>query len=223
MSAFFITGTDTGIGKTLVSCALLRAFAQQGFSVAGMKPVAAGSIDGELLNEDVRLLLAASNVVIDKSLVNPYLLLAPVAPHIAAVKEKLVIDLAVIVSAFVGIQKQAEVVIVEGVGGFKVPLGEGCDTVDLARALGLPLILVVGMRLGCLNHALLTVAEIARTGLSLAGWVANCIDDQMLCLQENIETLTTRIPAPLIGVVPYQSATSLVAIEQFLHLEKLIS
>lgn len=202
---YFITGTDTGAGKTLISCALLHAFAARGNSVAGMKPVAAGCEAGRP-NEDVQQLRAASNVQAPLGLVNPYSFMQAVAPHIAARNAGVRIELAPIVRAYQELSVQAEVVIVEGVGGFRVPLNEKQDAADLAVALALPVILVVGMRLGCINHALLTERAIADYGLKCAGWVANVAAPDMAMLDENIDALQQRIAAPLLGVVPYHRA-----------------
>lgn len=198
---FFVTGTDTGIGKTTVSCALLRAFAAQGKTVVGMKPIAAGSENGQWM--DVEQLLAASNVSVTRRQINPYAFDSPISPHIAAQRAGTEIDLAVIQRVYLELSKQAEIVIVEGAGGFLVPINPLQTGADLARALNLPVILVVGMRLGCLNHALLTAQAIQAAGLTLAGWVANCMDSQMLVLAENIATLEQRLDCPLLGVVPF--------------------
>jgi dethiobiotin synthetase len=197
MSGFFVTGTDTGVGKTLVACAVLRALAHRGLRVVGMKPVAAGG------DEDVAALVAASSAPAEPRLVNPYRLKLPVAPHIAAAEEGVSIDLAAIQRGYAALRAQAEVVVVEGVGGFRVPLTGREDAADLAVRLGLPVILVVGMRLGCLNHALLTVEAIAARGLPLAGWVANAIDPEMPKRPENVAALRARIAAPLLGEVPF--------------------
>lgn len=201
--SLFVTGTDTHVGKTLISGALLHAFAVQGKRVVGMKPVAAGcELDGT--NDDVVRLNEASNVQTDDALINPYLFALPVAPHLAAQQQHVTIDLQRIVAAYSDLSRQADVVIVEGAGGFVIPLNDTQDSADLAVALGLPVVLVVGMRLGCLNHALLTVAAIAARGLTLAGWVANCVDEHMALREENIAALQQRIAAPLLGIVPYQ-------------------
>ncbi len=200
-AGYFITGTDTGIGKTYVSCALLRAFAAHGETVVGMKPVAAGCENGKW--EDVEKLVAASNINVSRQQLNPYALNPSLAPHIAAEQAGIEIDLTVIHHAYLDLSCHAEVVIVEGVGGFLVPLNAQQDGADLARILDLPVILVVGMRLGCLNHALLSVKAIQAAGLSLAGWVANCIDPQMRALEENINALVQRIDSPLLGVFPF--------------------
>lgn len=199
---YFITGTDTAVGKTLISCALLHGFAAQGKRVVGMKPVAAGCDDGDQ-HEDVRQLRAAGNVQAGRGQVNPYCFAQAVAPHLAAQLAGIRIDFARIAESFSELAAQADVVIVEGAGGLLVPLNAEQDGADLAGELGLPLILVVGMRLGCLNHALLTVEAIAARGLTLAGWVANVVDADMVLLDENVAALRLRISAPLLGVVPY--------------------
>jgi len=206
MTAFFITGTDTEIGKTFVTCTLLHAVRAKGLTALGMKPVAAGAeiVKGEFINEDAARLRAAGSFDPGLALLNPYCLKSPIAPHIAAAEEGVAIDPAPILAAFAKLQAQAELVLVEGVGGFRVPLGNGYDTADLARDLALPVILVVGMRLGCINHALLTAEAIAARGLTLAGWVANQIDPAMLRFEQNLEALTRRMPAPLLGIVPFQ-------------------
>jgi dethiobiotin synthetase len=200
-AGFFVTGTDTGVGKTMFSVALLQRFGALGLRAAGMKPVAAGSMDGS--NEDIEALIGASSPGLDRKLVCPYLLDAPIAPHIAAGETGLTIDLAVIERAFGALSAQADVVIVEGVGGFRVPLNQRDDAADMARRLGLPLILVVGLRLGCLNHALLTRDAIESDGLALAGWVANRIDPGMARVEENLQALLERLHAPLLADVPF--------------------
>jgi dethiobiotin synthetase len=200
---FFVTGTDTCVGKTLISCALLHGFAGQGFSVVGMKPVACDDAD---FSEDVRALLAASNVLASRGQINPYSFERAVAPHLAAKFVGVRISLERILQSYSELETQADVVVVEGAGGFRVPLNESQDGADLARQLKLPVILVVGMRLGCLNHALLTADAITRCGLKLAGWVANCVEGEMSMLNENIEALTERIKGPLLGVVPHYQA-----------------
>jgi len=202
---FFITGTDTGVGKTLVSAALLHAFASQGYRVVGMKPVAAGAdkIEGVWCNEDVLQLQAASNVRADPVWVNPYLLRTPIAPHIAADHQGVAIEPPRIRDAYEQLAALADIVVVEGAGGFRVPLSATRDSADLARHLGLPIILVVGMRLGCLNHALLTAEAIAARGLQLAGWVANRLDSGMAAYEENLAALRARLPCPLLAELPY--------------------
>ncbi len=201
---YFVTGTDTGVGKTLISCALLHAYTLQGKRVVGMKPLAAGC-DEDGVNADVKQLRAASNVPATFGQINPYSFLQPIAPHIAARNAGVRIELARILTSYRELAGQAEVVIVEGAGGFCVPLNEQQTSADLVKELNLPVILVVGMRLGCLNHALLTVRAITDYQLECAGWVANVLDADMLALPENIEALRPRIAAPLLGVVPYMA------------------
>ncbi len=203
---FFVTGTDTGVGKTLISSALVYHFAQRVLRSAGMKPVAAGcelSSNG-LMSEDVLQLRTASNVELPLNVVNPYAFEPPLAPHIAAEMAGMRIELDFIQDAFKKAAQAVDILIVEGVGGFRVPLNEAEDTADLAGKLGLPVILVVGMRLGCLNHALLTAESIAARGLKLAGWVANDIDSGMGAKKENLESLQKLITAPCLGVVSFQ-------------------
>jgi dethiobiotin synthetase len=201
---YFVTGTDTGVGKTLISCALLHGFAAQGKRVTGMKPIAAGcNADGQ--NEDVLQLRSAGNVAAGYGQMNPYCFVPAIAPHIAAQRAGVNIQFSRIAQSYRELAAQADVVIVEGAGGLRVPLNAQQDSADLVKELGLPVILVAGMRLGCLNHALLTVEAIATRGLVLAGWVANVLDAEMPALQENIDTLQQRISAPLLGVVPYMT------------------
>lgn len=199
--AFFVTGTDTGVGKTFATCALLHLARSRNLTAVGMKPVAAGT-DADGRNEDVEQLIAASSVAAPRELVNPCCFAAPVAPHIAAAVEGRRIDPDTIVAAARQLAEQADVLLVEGVGGFRVPLGADFDTADLAVRLGLPVILVVGLRLGCLNHALLTAEAIQARGLTLAGWIANRIDPDMPRWEDNVAALRERLPAPLLGVLP---------------------
>ena len=205
MSGFFVTGTDTGVGKTLVACALLRGLARRNLRVAGMNPVAAGArlIAGRLVNDDVIALCQASTVAAPADAVNPYCFEPPIAPHIAAAQAGVTIDIERLRKAYMALAGIADCVVVEGAGGFRVPLGPVTDTADLAARLGLPVVLVVGMRLGCINHALLTAQAVAGAGLRLAGWVANQIDPHMLNATENVETLRDRLRSPLLGCVPY--------------------
>ncbi|MFD2365048.1 dethiobiotin synthase [Pseudoduganella sp. GCM10020061] len=202
--ACFVTGTDTEIGKTLVSAAILHALVKTGVRACGMKPVAAGAElrDGQMHNDDAAMLRAAGNVSLPQHITTPYLLSEPAAPHIAAALEGVEIDLVPIIAAYAEISAASDAMVVEGVGGFRVPLNDTTDTADLAVALDLPVILVVGMRLGCISHALLTAEAIASRGLVIAGWVANEIGP-MNFADENIEALTQRIPAPFLGRVPH--------------------
>jgi len=202
--AFFVAGTDTEVGKTFATCALLLALRAQGLRAVGMKPVAAGT-DADGRNDDVEHLVAASGVAAPRKLINPYLFQPAIAPHIAAAEAGVSIDIDRIVATFEQLRPLADVVLVEGVGGFCVPLGEHSDTADLAKKLGLPVILVVGMRLGCINHALLTCQAIAAHGLKLAGWIANRIDPAMSRFEENLAALRSRIDAPLLGIIPAAS------------------
>lgn len=202
--SYFVAGTDTEIGKTLVACALLHALSAAGLRTAGMKPVAAGAErrDGAWRNEDVDSIAAAANMRLPTELTTPYLLREPAAPHIVAARENVAIDLDHILACHARVAAQAEAVVVEGVGGFRVPLSDSADTADLAQRLGLPIVLVVGMRLGCINHALLTAEAIAARGLRLAGWVANTVDTAMLHPRPNLDAIAARLPAPLLGCVP---------------------
>ncbi len=200
--AFFIAGTDTGVGKTHSACALLHATRQRGLSAVGMKPIAAG-IEADGRNEDVVQLLAASSIQPAVALMNPYLYDPPIAPHLAAQEAGRPIEIAQIQQAFAQLQGMADVVWVEGVGGFRAPLDDDHDAADLAVALALPVVLVVGMRLGCLSHALLTAEAIERRGLILAGWIANRIDPAMARFEANLATLQSRLNAPLLGVTPH--------------------
>jgi dethiobiotin synthetase len=202
--SYFVTGTDTGVGKTLVSCALLHAFAAQNKKVVGFKPVATGCDENDH-NEDAIKLRAASNVLTTYGQVNPYCFVPPVAPHIAARQSGVRIELPRILTTYEELESLADEVIVEGAGGFMIPLNEIHDSTDLAKKLALPVIVVVGMRLGCINHALLTMRVIEDCGLQCAGWVANVMEQNMPVRSENIESLRQRIKAPLIGVVPFQS------------------
>lgn len=197
--AFFITGTDTGIGKTYVACQLIKQYVSQGYRVVGMKPVAAGCelVDGQWVNEDVRLLTEASNVDAPLNLVNPYCFRAPIAPHIAAEQEQVNIQLEVIVQAYQALAELVDIVVVEGAGGLLVPLNAQHTIADLIEHLNIPVIFVVGMRLGCINHALLTLEVMQARGLTIAAWVANPIDKEMQCYQENLLTLQTKLqPIP---------------------------
>ena len=209
-SSYFVTGTDTGVGKTLVTAALLHAFAKTGLRVTGMKPIAAGAelIDGELWNEDVAMLAAASNTNLPRELTTTYLLREPAAPHIAAQLEHVSLDMQQLLDCYQQIAQQSDSVIVEGVGGFCVPINDDVDTADLAVQLGLDVVMVVGLRLGCINHALLTAEAIKARGLKLVGWVANQIDVNMPHQQANLQALEQRLSAPLIGVVPWMAAVS---------------
>lgn len=202
--ACFVTGTDTEIGKTLVSAAILHKLVESGQRACGMKPIAAGAElrDGELHNDDADMLAAAGNVHLPQNITTPFMLREPAAPHIAAALEGVTIEAVPILAAYTEILAASDSVVVEGVGGFRVPFNDSFDSADLAAQLNLPVVLVVGMRLGCISHALLTVEAIVARGLVLAGWVANTADPDMRFFDENVEALAARIPAPLLGVVP---------------------
>jgi len=198
----FVTGTDTGVGKTFSACVLIHALAAHGLRVAAMKPVAAGS------DEDTLALMRAAGIDASrKAEVTPVLLRDAIAPHIAAAREGRRIDLAPLQRALGQLAASADFVVVEGVGGFAVPLAPALDTVDLARAFALPVVLVVGMRLGCLNHALLTQHAIANAGLAFSGWIANAVDPEMQAAEDNVAALRERLRAPLLGRLPYSPGT----------------
>ncbi|MBR8459056.1 dethiobiotin synthase [Burkholderia dolosa] len=209
--SLFVTGTDTEIGKTFVSAAMLHGFARHGLRAAALKPVAAGAYerDGVWRNEDADQLDAAANVVLPPALRTPFLLKAPAAPHIVAAHEGVTLDIDTIVACHREAMTRADVVVVEGVGGFRVPLNDTQDTADLAVALGLPVVLVVGVRLGCISHALLTADAIAARGLTLAGWVANHVDPTMSFADENVATIRDWLArehrAPLVGRIAHMN------------------
>lgn len=222
----FVTGTDTGVGKTLATCALIHALKRQGVAPMPMKPVAAGASmhDGVLANEDsIALIRAASREMSLMPDVTPVLLREPMAPHIAAAREGRRISLDPILASFARLASASDFLVVEGVGGFAVPLDEGLDTVDLARALALPVVMVVGLRLGCLNHALLTARAIEVAGLPLAGWIANAIDRDMPVRDENVATLREWLSAPLLGRLPYGSPPDALSLATRLDVAPLLS
>jgi dethiobiotin synthetase len=203
MKRWFITGTDTEIGKTRVTCALIRHLAGQGYRVAGMKPVASGcqSTPKGPRNDDALALMRAANVILPYELVNPVALEPAIAPHIAAEQAGVAIDLDLISS--IASEVRADYLLVEGVGGWCVPLGGGNMLADLVRRIADEVILVVGMRLGCINHALLSARQIERDGIPLRGWVANCIDPEMPASAENRQTLQSLMPVPLLATLPW--------------------
>ena len=203
--AFFVTGTDTDVGKTYVVCKLIAQYMAQGYKVVGMKPVAAGEdfVNGTWVNDDVLKLEAASNITAPRSLTNPYSFKQAIAPHIAAEKAGVNIEVNVIKQAFDALTQLADVVIVEGAGGFLVPINSDETMADLAAALDIPIILVVGMKLGCINHSLLTVEAIKSRNLQLHGWVANQIEPNMLMFEENEASLAARIKQPKLFSLGY--------------------
>jgi dethiobiotin synthetase len=203
--SFFVTGTDTGVGKTLVTSALLRRLRDAGVAVAGMKPVAAGAIDGPegRANADALLLQSESSVHHPYAIVNPWLFEPAIAPHLAAAEAGLSIDTDRIVAAHERLRAGAEVVLAEGAGGFLVPLDANRTFAELPGLLGMEVLLVVGLRLGCLNHALLTAEAIQARGLELSGWIGNGIDPEFARRDANIAALDTRLAAPCLGIVPW--------------------
>lgn len=207
MSSYFVTGTDTGVGKSLVAAALLHALARRYPRVVGMKPVAAGHIRvGEAwTSEDAMALREASTVQVPPELDNPILLPDPLSPHIAAERAGVHIDIALLVNRLRELASHADAVVVEGAGGFHVPLSDDTTGADLAEALALPIVLVVGLRLGCLNHAALTAEAMRARGLRLVGWVANRIDPAMRAQEDNIAWLKRRLAAPLLADIAYQA------------------
>ena len=209
--SLFVTGTDTGVGKTYASAVLLHTLARhhagKGLRIVGMKPVAAGLVqhEGRWVSEDAMALRAASNVAVPEGLDNPVQLPDPLSPHLAAERAGRRVTVAELQAAHSALCAHADTVLVEGAGGWRVPLNDTEYLSDLARVLHAPVVLVVGLRLGCLNHALLTAEAIRADGLQLAGWVANRIDPDMACADENIATLQARLGAPLLGVLPWQA------------------
>ena len=205
MHTYFITGTDTDIGKTAITCSLIAKLTEEGFRAGGMKPVAAGCHmeDGFMISDDVKKIIEVSNVDLNINEINPYQFEPPIAPHIRFKKNKKDIDIHLIKKHLRSFETEMDYLFIEGVGGYAVPLTQNFSTADLIKALDVPIILVVGMKLGCINHALLTVEAIIQDGLKLAGWVANCVDPQMAELEANIAALQSRIKAPMIGLVPH--------------------
>lgn len=210
--AYFVIGTDTNVGKTYVASALVQHFVQSGLKTVGMKPVASGcelNQQGELINEDALALINVSNVKAPLDLINPYRFKPAIAPHLAAEQVSVAVKLDSIIQAYQQLTTLAEMVVVEGAGGFFVPLNQTETLADLSVQLNIPIILVVGMRLGCINHALLTVEAIQARGLSLAGWVANQIDPDFDMFEENLSSLQQRIAAPCVSVVRWQGELNL--------------
>lgn len=207
MKHWYITGTDTEVGKTRVSCQLLRELRQQGYSTAAYKPVASGAVDSGvgLRNDDALQLMHASQTKIAYSEVNPWCFEEAVAPHLLAADAGIDIDIAHMVD--IVSRRPVDVAVIEGVGGWLAPLDTDSSQADIARALSAGVILVVGMRLGCINHALLSVDRILDDGLPLLGWVANRIDPEMSRYQDNIDTLKARIQQPLLAMIGWEETT----------------
>jgi dethiobiotin synthetase len=216
LNKIFITGTDTNIGKTYISVGLLKLFSQLGFSTLGIKPLSSGCIAGK--NEDVIALRNASTVKLPYSSINPFVFEPPIAPNIAA--KKIDLTLSVLnISAQLNetLQYPVDMKIIEGVGGWNVPLNDSETLADLIKHFNISVVLVVGMKLGCLNHAILTFNAIRQVNVAIIGWVANCIDPQMQEVSANIETLKMWLKCPFLGTVPYRGNP-----EQFLDLEILL-
>jgi dethiobiotin synthetase len=205
MRGVFVTGTDTGIGKTRVAVGLTAALAARGLRAAGLKPVAAGceSTPEGLRSADAVALRAASSLKLAYGMVNPYAFEPPIAPHIAAREAGVTIDRAGLVGLVRTVGAQADRVVIEGVGGFKVPLGEGWTTADFAADLGLPVLLVVGLRLGCLNHAALTRDAIRATGLPFAGWIGCAVDPGFARADANVAALGELLGGPALAHLPH--------------------
>lgn len=222
--AFFITGTDTDAGKTLVATGLLAAARQRGLSTLGLKPVAAGCVRSEqgLRNSDALALQAQTSIALAYEQINPIALEAAIAPHIAAQQEKRTLSADRLAGFCRSSLNQVDFTLVEGAGGWRVPLNPRETLADLAQILRLPVVLVVGVRLGCINHTLLTAEAIRHDGLPLAGWVANVLDGDMPALQENIASLAQRLPAPCLGVVPRLAEPGAEAAAAYLDLNPLL-
>lgn len=205
MNGLFVTGTDTEVGKTVVAAGIVCALVQRGARVAAMKPVASGAraTPAGLRNDDAERLLAAANVAADYGEVNPYCFEPPIAPHVAAAEAGAVIRTGPILRAAAALAGRADTLVVEGVGGWRVPLAGGLDVAGLARTLALPVVLVVGLRLGCLSHACLTAEAIAAGPCRLAGWIGSAVDPVMARSAENLDTLERLLPAPCLGLVPH--------------------
>ena len=205
LNGYFVTGTDTEVGKTLISGALILKLREQGINAIGFKPVVAGTYQdaaGKTLNEDVETLRIASNLGSNELSLCPYVLDQPAAPHLVAARQSLKLEMSVMAEAFQNIQNQADCVVVEGAGGLLIPLNDQKDLSDFAKEIHLPIILVVGMKLGCINHALLTYEAIKARNLNIAGWIANALFTEMPLLQENLQTLKTRMTTPFLGLIP---------------------
>lgn len=207
--AIFITGTDTGIGKTFVACALIRHFAEHGLVVAGYKPVAAGAtrVDGELQNEDAIALQQSGSAKLTYQQVNPVCLSAATSPHLAAEAQGAEIELLPVLQQAEKLKASSDLVIAEGAGGWKVPLAQNLDISDVAIGLGWPVLLVVGLRLGCINHARLTLAAMRADGVNICGWIANQVDPDLLYSDKVLSTLIDLLDTPLLAKVNFADPT----------------
>jgi len=221
MSGFFITGTDTDCGKTIITCALLHKLQSAGVKVNVMKPVAAGVSDYPqgALNDDVVQLMQQTAIVSEYDQVNPYLFKPAIAPHIAAQQQQIVIDPAVILQAYAQLQERADITLVEGAGGWLVPLTAKLDVSDIPCFLNLPVVLVVGLKLGCINHARLTLASIQSKGCIVSGWIGTQVDADMACLDENVKTLKEYLNVPCMGIVPFMEEPKVSAVSSYLYID----
>jgi dethiobiotin synthetase len=217
-NSFFITGTDTHIGKTEITCALIEFFKRKGYLTIGMKPVAAGTevIDNQIINSDVHKFLSLNSIRKPVEIINPYSFDQAIAPHIASTLTSNEILFSKIKENFLLLQKECEYLFVEGAGGYKVPLTKNKSIPDLISYLNIPIILVVGIRLGCINHTMLTVEAIKNNNHNLSGWVANCIDSSMKEVDENIKYLVDNIEAPFMGNIPFQREMNSIKIADYL-------
>lgn len=220
----FVTGTDTGIGKTRASCLLIRAYAELGYKIIGMKPVASGAsvIHGQLQNEDARALMEASNVAAPYALINPYCFAPAIAPQLGADQAGTIIDINRIKDAYQQLAGLADVVIVEGVGGWSVPLSNNTDVGDIALQLGLPVLMVVGIRLGCINHALLTASAVRSKGVTLAGWVANILDKSMHEAEANIQAIEQRLGVSVTAKIPFTRSINDIRLSNVFNIKSLV-
>jgi dethiobiotin synthetase len=221
MHSFFITGTDTNIGKTAITCSLIAKSVEEGFRAGGMKPVAAGCHieDGYMISDDVKKIIEVSNVDLNIKEINPYSFERAIAPHISFKSNK--IDIRLIKKYLRSFENKMDYLFIEGVGGYAVPLTETFTTADLVENLDIPVILVVGMKLGCINHALLTVESILNSKQKLCGWVANRVDKDMQAYEENFSFLKEKIKAPCLGEVPYFKDFDPYKASKFINLNKL--
>ncbi|MEE8388692.1 MAG: dethiobiotin synthase [Acidiferrobacterales bacterium] len=217
---WFVAGTDTGVGKTLVAATLIHLLAMRGDRVVGMKPVASGCHITEhgLRNNDAEMLMAAANVDVEYIDINPYAFEPPISPHLAAQEVGIKIELENVFKHFEILKQHSENIVVEGVGGWLAPLGHVITNEHLAKTLGLPVVLVVGLRLGCISHALLTVRAIEAAGVALVGWVANTIDPGQERIEETVITLNQRLPAPMLGQIPYTNQRDFRSVSRYISL-----
>lgn len=207
MNSVFITGTDTGVGKTHVAASLIQQYNNEGYQTFGIKPIASGcslNAEGQLVNDDALILQKMASIKRPYNIVNPLAFKEPIAPHLAANIAGVQLSVSSVVEAISqSIQSDADVNIIEGVGGWSVPLNDYELVSEVVKALEIPTILVVGIKLGCLNHAILTAKSIEKMGVPFVGWIANCIDPETLVADELVETLKKWLPGPLLGVVPH--------------------